>query len=205
MKLTVEEEITQKAYNKHGARWARDHRDPDFWRNEFEKFKAHTTGKKILDVGCGGGTAAVLFAAEGFEYFGIDISETMVKEARKNLGLANVKFAVMSVYDLDFPPKAFDGFWAASSLHHIPKGRMRSVLTKLHAILKEGGTGFVAVKEGHGEELVEWYNSDKRFFTYYLEDEIRQLFEGCRFRVLEQDKGVKGDKVPFLTAVVQKL
>ena len=42
-------------------------------------------GKKLLDLACGTGTCAVLFAKKGFEVYGIDVSEDMLEQARKKI------------------------------------------------------------------------------------------------------------------------
>ena len=55
------------------------------------------------------------------EVWGVDISKTMIKLARKNAeksGVENVKFEVMSAYDLKFSKKYFDLIISVGALHH---------------------------------------------------------------------------------------
>lgn len=42
-------------------------------------------GRRLLDIACGTGTCALLFAREGFEVTGIDISQQMLEQARKKI------------------------------------------------------------------------------------------------------------------------
>jgi len=47
-------------------------------------FSEHITGKKALDFGCGTGRSSRFMKKYGFDTTGIDISEEMIKIAKKN-------------------------------------------------------------------------------------------------------------------------
>lgn len=64
---------------------------------------------RILDVGTGTGFFALLLAKAGHEVVGIDLTESMIEEAKvqaKNIDQAN--FYVMDAESLDFPDESFD-------------------------------------------------------------------------------------------------
>lgn len=46
-------------------------------------FNNLTPGQKVLDLGCGAGRHAMFLAENGFEAYGIDISENAILEAKK--------------------------------------------------------------------------------------------------------------------------
>lgn len=71
-------------------------------------------GERVLDVGCGTGATALPFAAAvapGGHVTGIDISEPMLEQARKNLaaaGLANVSLLQADAQVHRFAPDSYD-------------------------------------------------------------------------------------------------
>ena len=75
--------------------------------------------KSILDVGCGPGSVLVNLKDRNIKLYGIDISENMIKEARKNLG----QQAELKVGDSEFIPwqdNSFDLVLCNASFHHYP-------------------------------------------------------------------------------------
>ncbi len=73
----------------------------------------HTSGGRLLDVGCGLGDAAVALAADlggGGEVVGIDASAQMISAARERAGAARcpVRFTVGDALALDEPDDSFD-------------------------------------------------------------------------------------------------
>lgn len=61
-------------------------------------------GKRILELGCGGGQSAIAFAREGAHVIGIDISEEQIRHARRLAEQEEVKveFKVGDLADLAF-------------------------------------------------------------------------------------------------------
>jgi len=177
---------TIQAYNKVAKQYNRSHYSADFWRNEFNLFTSFLQGKRVLDVGCGAGRDAVLFSREGFDYIGIDASIGMLAVARTRVKKA--RFIKMNFYDITFPAKTFDGFWAAASLLHIPKKRIRFVLKQLRRIIRRGGVGFVVVKAkrniADGVIKEDKYGGIERYFAFYTPTELTNLLEKVGFVIL---------------------
>lgn len=164
-------------------------------------FKTLLSKGKIIDVGCGAGRDALLFAQDlAYEYIGIDVSEAMLKEAQ--LLVPHVSFREMSMYALEFPPQTFDGFWAAASLLHIPKKNIDLVLQEIRRILKPGGIGFIAVKEGVGEGMVEHGQKGvERFFAYYTADELTEILKRNSYELVTLYREVREGFPPPQTTV----
>ena len=68
----------------------------------------------------------------------IDASEEMVRLSSKLTGQQTL---LMKFEDVDFKDE-FDGIWACASLLHVPKAKIKSVMTKLAQALKENGIFF---------------------------------------------------------------
>lgn len=113
---------------------------------EFTLFKEHLgkPGVKILDLGCGNGRLAH-FIGETPNYLGIDISENLIKKAKKLN--PNHKFEVGDMLDLDHLKKgSFDVIISLAAFHHIPSVKSRlQALRSMQELLKPGGTLIITV------------------------------------------------------------
>ncbi len=80
-------------------------------------------GKRLLDLGCGDGSNAVLLAKRGAEVEGIDLSPKLVAVAEKRAELdgvgARARFQCAPVERVDFPEASFDVIWGDGILHHL--------------------------------------------------------------------------------------
>lgn len=132
--------------------------------NKFLKYIA--PGGKILDAGCGSGRDSLYFIKHGYKVVSIDASEEMVRLSSKLTGQQTL---LMKFEDVDFKDE-FDGIWACASLLHVPKAKIKSVMTKLAQALKENGIFFGSFKYGEGEEY-----RGERLFNFYDENSLRAL------------------------------
>jgi len=89
--------------------------------------------------------------------------------------------------NLNFPENTFDGLWACASFLHIPKNQAKNTLLGFKRVLKSNGLLFMSLKQGFGEKLVreKEFKENKRFFALYTEEEIKNLFESCNFKILK--------------------
>ncbi len=153
--------------------------------DEINKFRGLLRGKKILDIGCGPGRDAELFIKRGLDVTGIDLSESFISIASKNV--PGARFIAMDVLELDFPDSSFDGVWSCASLIHLKKDDLPVALRKIHSVLKDEGILFVSLKEGEGEKRVlePEFGGRPRFFSYYSKEDVKKLFESCDFHIIE--------------------
>jgi len=138
---------------------------------------------KILDAGCGSGKDVAYLTEYGFEAIGIDISEGLLKEAKKR---TKGKFKKMDITEMKFKDEEFDGIWSCATLYHLKKEDMLKVLKDFNKILKKKGVLFINVKEGEGEEVVKKkeYDDLPRLFVYYSLGEILELVKEAGFEVI---------------------
>jgi SAM-dependent methyltransferase len=186
MKLTPQEQQTLDAYNKNATMFASTRSKKKDWWEEKTKFRYYLPKGKILDIGSAGGRDANDFIEMGYEYLGIDISEEMIREAKRISPEAI--FLRKSVYELDFPKDSFDGFWATAILLHMPKTRIDEALKSIHNVVINNGIGFISLKKGEGERFVEGDQYGlpyKRFFSFWQEDEFKVALSRNNFTVLE--------------------
>ncbi len=133
-----------------------------------------STGKNVLDLGSGPGHHASYFRDHGIDVLCADLSEKMVAFCHKK----GLRAVVMDIEDICLPESYFDGVWAYTSLLHVPKAKMPGIASRIERILKPNGILAVAVKEGKGEglETRKSLGGHKRWFSYYTESELQEIF-----------------------------
>lgn len=110
------------------------------------------SNEKVLDIGMGTGTFAILCAEKGAMVTGIDYSEKMLEVARKNIrqeGLTErIQIIKMSVVELDerFSDKSYSKIIAMLSFSELYQKEQDYCLRQIHRILKENGE-FILVDE----------------------------------------------------------
>lgn len=106
---------------------------------------AGLTGKKVLDVGCGGGILSESMASRGAHVTGIDLGEKALKVAqlhRLESG-ADVDYRLISVEALAAEcPASFDVVTCMEMLEHVPDPA--AVVAACAALVKPGGHVFLS-------------------------------------------------------------
>ena len=87
---------------------------------EFEKWR----GKKVLEIGCGLGTAAVSFARAGADYTAVELSDESLKLARQRFEVYGLKgrFYSGNAEELSsvIPVEKYDLIYSFGVIHHAP-------------------------------------------------------------------------------------
>ena len=140
-------------------------------------------GTSVLDVGCGVGRWSRRLAAAGARVTGVDISATMLAEARRraaDAGLAeSCRFvqADLSTLDLD---RRFDQILGVTVLQHILRPvALIEAIRRLRRHLAPGGE--LVLLEAMPSRLTS--RCDSPVFTARTWDLYRRLFEGAGFEI----------------------
>lgn len=185
MHLTKREKITLKYYETHSREWSEMAYQKSFWTREILTFNKLLPKGKVLEIGSGNGRDAKQLIKLGYDYIGTDISRELLKIAKRNN--SGVRFLYQSVYKLNFPEDAFDGFWACATLLHVPKKRIIEALKSIQKVVKVKGIGFISLKQGQGERIED---STGRYFTYFTRAEFVQLLKSINFSVIKTGKKI---------------
>lgn len=100
-------------------------------------------GARMLDVATGTGQQAFAFAKKAREVVGIDLSEAMLRVARRNNRYSNVTFQLADAAALPFEDASFDASCVSFALHEMPNSIRERVLREMARVTKPGG--FVVV------------------------------------------------------------
>ena len=157
---------TLNYYNTNAVQFIENTRDVDFTsiQNNFLKYlpkKAH-----ILDLGCGSGRDSKFFLEHGYEVTAIDGSEELCKLASEYIGKEVKHMLFEELSDIE----VYDGIWACSSILHLEKDTLHSVLLKIKDALRNGGYFYTSFKYGE-------YEGDRngRYFTDMTEESLKKL------------------------------
>ena len=156
---------------------------------------------KVLDLGCGTGTASRELLKNGFAPFPIDASLEMIKVAEALLEIKPRQISFDEIDEHDF----YDAIWANFSLLHIKKNKFSDILKQLFLALKEEGILFFSLKRGVGERR------DKlgRFYSYYEKSEVEKILENANFQTKNYSEGVSiglaGDKESWMGFFCEKI
>ena len=108
-----------------------------------ERLAGGLAGKRVLDVGCGGGILAEAMAAKGAQVTGIDLAERALKVAQLHaieVG-SGVDYRLVSAEDLAAEaPESFDIVTCMEMLEHVPQPA--SVVAACARLAKPGGHVF---------------------------------------------------------------
>ena len=106
------------------------------------------SGKKILDVGSGTGTMAVMVkqAHPAAEVVGLDGDPQILKIARtktRDLGI-EVRFDHGMSFELPYPDGSFDVVLTTVMLHHLSRDAKQTTAREMYRVLRPGGQLFGA-------------------------------------------------------------
>jgi len=123
-------------------------------------------GRRVLDVGCGAGVDLARFAGAGARAVGVDVSESAVALARRNLAQRRLDglLCPADAEALPFPDETFDFVFAHGVVQYACGDQ--AVVDECRRVVKRGGTVFIQVYN-----RVSWLNALSRLMKVGLEHE----------------------------------
>ena len=149
-------------FSEHAHRWW----DPDSefgplhainpLRLQWIDSQAHLAGKRVLDIGCGGGILADSMARKGANVLGIDLASKALRVAMLHALEAdtpNVEYREVSAETLaSEQPGSFDVVTCMEMLEHVP--RPESIVQACAALVKPGGWVFFSTINRNAKAFV---------------------------------------------------
>jgi len=130
--------IVRESWNEIGKIYATN-RNVRKMDRELYKFKSLIPSfGNILDVGSGAGVPVAKFLVENnFHVVGIDISDTMLELAAKNVPQA--VFRKMDMLNIEFPENSFDGLVCVYAIFHLPRSTHQTIFVQFFRVLSPNG------------------------------------------------------------------
>jgi ubiquinone/menaquinone biosynthesis C-methylase UbiE len=170
----------------------RNHFDPDF------------SPEKVLDFGCGVGRLVIPLAKKASHVVGLDVSDSMLEEARKNCQKYNVNNVSLLKSDdhLSSLKGTFDFIHSFIVFQHLPADKGTKLFTKLLNFLNEDGICAVQFtyslpiyKENNGiPSPISEYKKQKRRLKQFIRDTCRHALKSAKnFFSSEKKKASRKD------------
>jgi ubiquinone/menaquinone biosynthesis C-methylase UbiE len=97
---------------------------------------------KVLELGCGQGANLWFLGREGFDVYGIDISQSAIEKAKQTLkdwNIESVKLDVQDIVDIHYPDNFFDVIIDCSAVCNVSFTDHKKIYKSVHRILKKDG------------------------------------------------------------------
>jgi len=119
----------------------------------------------VLDIGTGPGFFSIILAEAGYKVAAIDLSPSMLDEAKKNSGIlaSKIAFQEMNAEELRFNDASFDVIVTRNLTWNLP--HPDKAYTEWHRVLRPGGS---------------LLNFDANWYRYLYNDEARTLYDEDR-------------------------
>ena len=116
---------------------------------------------KILDTGCGNGRHVVFFAEQGYDVYGIDISEEAIEIAAAWVAKQGLHVALMvgDVEGLPFEAEYFDVVISHEVLDHVSFTKAKKAINEIKRVSREGAYFYLTLRSiwdsefSRGEEV----------------------------------------------------
>lgn len=160
---------TLEYYNENAKSFVESTVAVDFEKTQLRFISKLKPKDYILDFGCGSGRDTKYFLSKGFKVDAIDGAEEICKKASKITG-TNVR--QMLFQELNEISK-YDGIWACSSILHLPKAELKTVLGKMLRALKDNGVIYTSFKYSDFEGM-----RNGRYFTDFTIETFKSFIDG---------------------------
>ncbi len=142
-------------------------------------------GKKVLDLGCGGGSLTYKLAMEGADVTGVDNEDLGITFAQKNLksvdnGSLKYKFIQSSAYELAFPDESFDVVVSCEVIEHLEDPD--KMLKEARRVLKTSGR-IILTTPSRTTEVPQDPNHVKEYFPSELSELMKKYFRNTEVRL----------------------
>jgi SAM-dependent methyltransferase len=140
----------------------------------------------ILELGCGPGIPIVkMLLDEGAQVVGNDLSTKQIEMAKARCPGAKLIAGDMTL--LTFEPASFHGVISFYTLFHLPRSKLKAMLTKIYGWLKPGGVFIFNLATFDEEEIHGEHLGYGMFWSSYGLDENRTMITEIGFDVLQED------------------
>jgi SAM-dependent methyltransferase len=163
------------------------------------------SGARVLDLGCGPGVPSTRLLADHFDVIGVDISETQLDAARRNVPEAS--FVHGDLANVDFPPESFDGVAAFYSISHVPREEHGALFERVSRWLVPGGLFLATLGARDDPGWIGDWLGQPMFFSSHDADINRRLLTAANFDLVIDDVIETPEPegpVPFLWVLAER-
>lgn len=149
---------------------------------EVELCRRYAVGERALDVGIGTGRGSIPLLSKGFHVTGVDSSQAMLDQCRREAGESSIELLRADVAGLPFPDASFDTLISLNVLVHFP--HWREVLREWARVVRPDGRLIFdvhsldhveAVSRAHGVPVEDLLAAERQTELYALRVRAEEL------------------------------
>ncbi len=167
-------------------------------RDRVVTFTHAPEGSRVLDVATGTGEQAFAFAKKEYDVIGIDLSEAMLRVARRKNTFGNARFELADATDLPFGDSWFDVSSVSFALHEVPSTIGEKILREMARVTRSNG--IVEIVDFHvpenriGRFLVNHVFSlwEPGYYRDFIRSDIRAILARNHIDHVEKSTVLKG-------------
>ncbi|MFW9818980.1 MAG: class I SAM-dependent methyltransferase [Candidatus Thorarchaeota archaeon] len=162
--------------------------------------QSNPVNKRILDCGAGGTDPKLAFFHEnGFESYGIDISEDQILEAENYCKKHNIKLKLMKgdMRNIPFESEYFGYIYSYLSMVHLSKKQAFQAINEIYRVLVSGGLCYLNFlskddkwydenEKANTGEIISYHENKEYVHSYYTDNEPDEFFHN--FEILYKEK-----------------
>jgi cyclopropane fatty-acyl-phospholipid synthase-like methyltransferase len=167
------------------AEWAGQIADGSRARFRQELIDRLPDGARVLELGCGAGTADTKRLAEQFDVTGVDVSAEQLRRARANV--PNAAFVHADMTELKLPAESFDAVAAFYSFNHVPRELLEELLSRIHHWLVPGGLLLAALGASDSPAWTGEWLGTTMFFSGWAPEDNRRVVAHAGFELLRDE------------------
>lgn len=177
-------EFNQEQYEKHAHVYIQNNSTGDVGggtpESRVELIKKYLpVGKKIFEIGSGGGIDAKLLVEAGYDVTASDFTQSFVK-VLEGKGLNTVFFDAKK----DTVPEEYDAIYANAVFLHFSPDEIKTFLNRNKSKLVNEKILFTSFLSGFGHHRSARSRGFERDFYYYNYGFLKHLFETCGFKII---------------------
>lgn len=153
--------------------------------NFFIKEKLANKKSITLHVGCGIGRVEKYLSKHVFKCFGVDIAQSMIEKAKKNVKAKNAYFYVSDGSTLPFPNKYFDLIYSLFVFQHMPTSLFAENIKEINRTLKRNGKFFFQIPLDEKLVMPKPDKTNPWLMRYYKFSEIKTLLDKNKLKIVK--------------------
>lgn len=143
------------------------------------------SGARVVELGCGGGTAETALLAERFRLTGVDLSHEQLRRARRRVPEA--QFVQADFTEIEFDAGSVGAVAAFYSFNHVPRDLLPGLFARIHRWLVADGLFLATLGTGDTDEWVGEWLGVPMFFSSFPPELNTRLLGDAGFELLRDE------------------
>ncbi|MGI8421391.1 MAG: class I SAM-dependent methyltransferase [Gaiellaceae bacterium] len=142
-------------------------------------------GAKVVELGCGNGTAETRALAKRFHLTGVDLSGEQLRRARERV--PGMEFIQADFTEVEFEPASLDAVASFYAFNHVPRDLLAALLTRIHSWLVPGGLFMASLGTSDLDDWVGDFLGSTNFFSSFPPETNSRLLLEAGFELLRDE------------------